>query len=79
MPSSLITYTSTLPKNLVTWLDSTAKAKKTSKKNIIVEALLQYRQHLIKQELASTFKKASQDKEILAMAEEGMDDYLQNL
>lgn len=79
MSSSLITYTSTLPKNLVVWLDSTAKKQKTSKKNIIVEALSQYRQHLIKQEMASGFRKAAQDKEILAMAEEGMDDYLENL
>lgn len=31
-----------------------------------------------KQNLASSFKKDSRDKEILAMAEEGMDDYLQN-
>lgn len=77
--SSLITYTSTLPTNLIQWLDSTAKENKTTKKQIIVEALMQYRQHLKKKALEETFKKAAKDKEILAMAEEGLEDYLENL
>lgn len=75
----MITYTSTLPENLMSWLKNTAQEQKTTKKQIIVEALNNFRQHLKKQKLADTFKKAAKDKEIIAMAEDGLDDYIEQL
>lgn len=75
----MVTYTSTLPESLMKWLDETAKEKKITKKQIILEALSNYRQQQKRQKLAETFKKASMDKEVLAMGEEGLDDYIEHL
>lgn len=75
----MVTYTSTLPEGLMKWLDETAKEKSVTKKQIILEALNNFRQQLKRQKLAETFKKASKDSEILAMSEEGLDDYLEQL
>lgn len=77
--SLLVTYTSTLPENLMKWVNTIAKKHKTTKKHIIIEALLNYRQQINKAELAKTFKKAATDKEIIAMAEEGLQDYIDQL
>lgn len=77
--SLLVTYTSTLPENLMKWVNIIAKKHKTTKKRIIIEALLNYRQQISKAELAETFCKAAQDREIVAMAEEGLEDYLSQL
>ncbi len=77
--SLLVTYTSTLPENLMKWVNTIAKKHKTTKKRIIIEALLNYRQQINKAQLAETFKKAAKDKEIIAMSEEGMEDYLDQL
>ncbi|MBI2634591.1 CopG family transcriptional regulator [Candidatus Peregrinibacteria bacterium] len=61
------------------WLDDTAKKRKSTKKQIIVEALVQYKVNAKKAEFTAGFKRAAKDPEMLTMAEEGMDDYLNQL
>lgn len=71
-----IVYTSSLPENLVRWLDKTSKKMKVSKKKIIVDALVSYKDELRKKELEEDFKRAAKDPEIQAMAEGGFEDFL---
>lgn len=74
-----IPYTSTLPPFLMRWLEETAKKQKVAKKSIIVQALMNFRDTCKKREMAKDFKRMAKDPEIIAMAEEGMDDYLNQL
>jgi hypothetical protein len=76
MKSNNVTYTSTLSLDLMQWIESMVAKYHCSKKHLIETALLQYKEQTKKQELIATFKQASQDKEILSLAEEGLDDYI---
>lgn len=73
--SSAITYTSNLSAGLMNWLQEYAQKKGVTKRNIIEEALKRYQQELKKRELASSFKRAALDLETRGMAEEGLEDY----
>jgi hypothetical protein len=56
-----------------------AKKKNVSKNKVIEIALKKFFEEEIKQELQNTFKLASEDKELIQMAEEGLGDYLNQL
>ncbi len=71
-----ISYTSTLPVSLAQWIENVSKKRKVTKKEIIVRALRHYQEKTKKEELQETFQRVRQDKSILAMAEEGLDDTL---
>lgn len=77
--SSQISYTSTLPASLMKWLTQISMQHKTTKKAIIVHALSLYQDECKKKELAAGFRRAAQDPEILAMADEGLEDSLEQL
>ena len=72
-------YTSSLPAELIEMLDAYAKKFRLPKNRIMEQALRAYFKKLKKAEYAHSFRKAADDKEMLSMAEEGIEDYLKIL
>ncbi|MBA4138920.1 MAG: CopG family transcriptional regulator [Segetibacter sp.] len=79
MNNKNVTYTSTLPNIVMEEVVEYAKKKNVSKNKVIEIALKKFFEEEIKQELQNTFKLASEDKELIQMAEEGLGDYLNQL
>lgn len=75
----MATFTSTLPDNLLQQLSEKANAMSLPKNKLIETALRLYLQHLEKAEYVKSYKQASEDKDILLMAEEGLEDYFRQL
>lgn len=78
----MATYTSSLPDELLKDLAEEAKELNLPKNKIIEKALRIYLRELKKAKYAKSYQRASQDEELLLIAEEGMADYfrmLQNL
>ena len=75
----MATFTSTLPDNLLKQLTEKANALALPKNKLIETALRLYLQHLEKAEYVKSYRQASEDKDILLMAEEGMEDYFRQL
>jgi len=73
------TFTSTLPDSLLQTLSDKAKALSLPKNKLIENALRLYLEHLDKAEYIKSYKLAAEDKDILSIAEEGMEDYLSQL
>ncbi len=73
------TFTSSLPNELFEKLDAIAREYGVAKNKIIEKALEIYLDQLKRAEYAKSYKRAGQDKDIMAIAEEGMADYLKNL
>ena len=79
MNNKKITYTSTLPSVVMEEVVEYAKKKKISKNKVIEIAVKKLMEEEIKEELRRTFTLASNDKELLKMAEWGLGDYLEQL
>ena len=75
----MATFTSTLPDNLLQQLTEKATALSLPKNKLIETALRLYLQHLEKAEYIKSYKQATEDKDILLIAEEGMSDYFSQL
>ncbi len=75
----MTTFTSSLPDDLLRDFDKTAKELKTPKNKIIERALKLFLEEVDKAKYAESFRRASNDKDIMAMAEEGMADYYKML
>lgn len=75
----MATFTSTLPDDLLKHLAEKAKALSLPKNKLIETALRLYLEHLDRAEYRKSYKKASEDEDILTVAEEGMQDYLKQL
>lgn len=75
----MATFTSTLPDDLLKLLTEKAKALSLPKNRLMENALRLYLEHLDKAEYIKSYKQAAQDDDILAIAEEGMADYLDQL
>ena len=75
----MTTFTSTLPKELLTKLDEAAKRLSVPKNRLIEKALRIYLDQLTRAEYIKSFKNASGDEDLISMAEEGMEDYLKQL
>lgn len=73
------TFTSTLPDDLFNRLGEIAKEYSVAKNKIIEKALTIYLDQLKRAEYAKSYKNASDDKDILKVAEEGMAYYLKDL
>ena len=71
----MTTFTSSLPDDLLKNLDKTSKELKTPKNKIIEKALKSFLDEIQRVKYAESFKRASKDKDIMAIAEEGMADY----
>ncbi|PKP32788.1 MAG: CopG family transcriptional regulator [Bacteroidetes bacterium HGW-Bacteroidetes-16] len=75
----MITFTSTLPDELLLKLNNMAKRMSMPKNKIIEKALQIYLDQLTRAEYVQSYKQAANDKDLLSMAEEGMEDYLKQL
>ena len=73
------TFTSSLPNELLEELDAIAKQYGVSKNKIIEKSLKIYLDQLNKAEYAKSYKLTGQDKDVMAVAEEGMEAYLKGL
>ena len=72
-------YTSSLPDSLLTQLSEMAQKLKVPKNQIIERALNKYLTEVERQLYIRSFKQLSGDIDILAMAVEGMEDYVMAL
>jgi metal-responsive CopG/Arc/MetJ family transcriptional regulator len=70
-----VQITTSLSKNLVEEMDSFAKLHGKKKNQIIEESVTLFLQKEKKNRFVESFKKASLDKEIVDMADEGLGDY----
>ena len=75
----MATFTSSLPDEILKQLSEKAKALSLPKNKIIERALSIYLDQLNRAEYINSYKRAAKDDNILAIAEEGMEDYLQQL
>lgn len=75
----MATFTSTLPKELLDKLSQKSKSLSLPKNKLIESALTLYLEHLERAEYINSFKRAAKDEDVLKMAEEGMQDYLNQL
>jgi len=69
-------FTTSLPADLVTLIKEYADKFKVPKNRILEEALKAYFTRMKKAEYIKSFQRASEDKDITSMAEEGLSDYL---
>jgi hypothetical protein len=75
----MATFTSTLPDDLLSMLSEKAKALSLPKNKLMENAIRLYLEHLEKAEYIRSYQKASSDKDVLTIAEEGMEDYLSQI
>ena len=75
----MITFTSTLPDQLMVQLNEMAKNLAMPKNKIIEKALQIYLDQLTRAEYVKSYKQAEIDTNILKMAEEGMEEYFKQL
>jgi hypothetical protein len=74
-----VVFTSTISPKIMNWLNAYSKEKNVTKREVIEQAVLMYKEKMIKNEMAASFKKASGDLEMFEMAEEGLEDYNKQL
>lgn len=72
----MATFTSSLPDHLLDKLSTMAKDLKLPKNRLIEKALELYLDQLERAQYVKSYKDAGEDIEIMAVAEEGMKDYL---
>lgn len=75
----MITFTSTLPEELLGKLNEMAVKLSMPKNKLIERALSIYLDQLNRAEYVKSFKSATDDANILDIAEEGMEDYLKQI
>jgi len=75
----MTTFTSTLPDDLLQKLNEMAIKLSIPKNRIIEKALQIYLDQLTRAEYVKSYNSASEDLNIIEMAEDGMEDYLKQL
>ncbi len=75
----MATFTSTLSDQLLQQLAEKSSSLSVPKNKLIEIALRLYLEHLEKAEYIKSYKQASEDKDVMLIAEEGMEDYLRQL
>jgi hypothetical protein len=73
------TFTCTLPDNLLKMLSENAVSLSVPERKLIENALRLYLGQLEKEEYIMSFKRASQDNDVMSIAEEGMPEFLNQL
>jgi oligoendopeptidase F len=68
------TFTSTIAPELITWVDSRAKAEKRTRRAVLEDALKTYQRTLVQKHMRDGFMRAAKD-DVLELAEWGMEDY----
>ena len=72
-----VTYTSTLPEDILNSVSEYAEKYKISKNLVVETALRQYFYNTKKNDFRSGFKKAAGDHDMTELSETGMADYLE--
>ncbi len=72
----MTTFTSTLPDDLIQMLNLKAKELHLPKNKLIEKALRIYLDQLNKSAYIKSYKRLSEDEDILKIAEEGMSEYM---
>jgi predicted transcriptional regulator len=75
----MATFTSSLPDNLLQKLDETARKLAVPKNRIMEKALTIYLDQINRAEYVRSYKEAAVDTDIMAIAEEGMQEYMTDL
>lgn len=75
----MATFTSSLPDSLLSRLEQKAKELSLPKNKLIERALSFYLDQLNRAAYLKSYKKMSEDTDLLQMAEEGMADYFRQL
>jgi hypothetical protein len=75
----MATFTSSLPDSLLSLLEKKARELSLPKNKLLERALRLYLDHLNRAEYIKSYKKMSEDADILLIAEEGLTDYLGQL
>ncbi|MBN1199498.1 MAG: ribbon-helix-helix domain-containing protein [Bacteroidales bacterium] len=75
----MVTFTSTLPEELLSRLQEMAKRLSLPKNKLIEKALEIYLDQLTRAEYVRSYRQAGMDEDLLTMAEEGMEDYLEQM
>ncbi len=75
----MATFTSSLPDHLLEQLAETAKELKMPKNKVIEKALEIFLDEIQRAKYAESYRRAAKDKDMMAMAEEGMADYFKQL
>lgn len=75
----MTTFTSTLPEDLLKSLKERADQLAMPMNKLIEKALKIYLDQLNRAEYVKSYKAAAKDQDVLAIAEEGMEDYLRQL
>jgi len=70
-----VTYTSTLPEDVLDSVNEYAEKYKISKNKVVENALRQYFFNLKKDDFREGFSRVGADAEMKSMAEEGMENY----
>ncbi len=73
------TFTSTLPDDLLELLNEQASKLSIPKNKLIEKALRIYLDQLNRAEYIRSYKELAADTDLLSIAEEGMEDYLQQI
>ncbi len=75
----MTTLTTSISDNLVALLSAKAKELNLPKNKLIEKALSLYLEHLERAAYAKSYQRASEDVDIMLVAEEGMTEYLSQL
>ena len=75
----MATFTSSLPDKLLRELSKTATDLKLPKNKILEKALEYYFDQIKRAKYAESYKRMAKDPDMLAMAEEGLEDYARML
>lgn len=75
----MATFTSSLPDDLLAQLSKKAKELKLPKNKLIEKALSIYLDQLNRAAYVQSYQKMASDKDVMAIAEEGMADYMQQV
>ncbi len=71
------TFTSTIKPSILAWATDYAKETDRTRREILEEALIEYKEKKMKELLKNSFIRAAKDTETTEMTEWGMEDYAQ--
>jgi len=74
-----VIFTNNLSSDLMRWMGKYSANQKITKRAVLEKALTEFRESVRRKEYADSFKRASLDMDMKNMAEDGMDDYFEQL
>ena len=74
-----ITFTNNMSSDLMQWMENYSASQQLTRRAVLERALTEFRKSVRRKEYTDSFKKASLDREIKNMAEDGMGDYFLQL